>query len=148
MPKSMATEITALHAALLTAWNNRDAHTMAALFAPNGSQIGFDGSMANGPEEILQHVSPIFRDHPTARFVAKVCEARVLGDDVCLLRAVAGMIPPGEKMIKPEVNAIQTLVARRVGGAWKIELFQNTPAAWHGRSEDVTRLTEELQALA
>lgn len=148
MPKSVATEITALHTALLDAWNNRDAHTMASLFAPNGTQIGFDGSLAEGPEQILAHLTPVFRDHPTARFVAKVREIRVLGDDIGLLRAVAGMVPPGATKIKPEVNTIQTLVARRVGGTWKIELFQNTPAAWHDRPADVAKLTEELQALA
>lgn len=147
MPTSMATGITALHTALLSAWNNRDAGAIASLFTPSGNLVGFDGSLANGPAEIVAHVGPVFRDHPTSHYIAKVREIRVLGDDVGLLRAVAGMIPPGAAQVKPEVNAIQTLVARRVSGEWRIELFQNTPAAWHGRPEDVAELTEELQAL-
>ena len=137
-----------LHASLLDAWNRRDAKAMAALFADKGSQVGFDGSLANGPDEILKHLEPIFRDHPTARFVAKVREVRMLGSNAALLRAVAGMIPPGKAEIKQDVNAIQTLVASRVLGQWRIELFQNTPAAWHGRPKDVEALTAELQAVA
>jgi len=146
---SHAAHVTALHAALLTAWNNRDAKAMAALFEENGLQIGFDGSEARGTREIESHLTPIFRDHPTARYVWKVREVRTLGDDIAVLRAVAGMIPPGTSTIKPEVNAIQSLLASRSGGGpWKIELFQNTPVQWHGRPQDVKELTEELQALA
>ena len=147
MPTSMASGITALHTALLSAWDRRDAEAIGALFTPSGNLIGFDGSLANGPAEIIAHIGPIFRDHQTSRYVAKVREIRVLGDDVGLLRAVAGMIPPNAKHVKAEMNAIQTLVSRRVSGEWKVELFQNTPAAWHGRPDDVTKLTEELQAL-
>src|SRR4029450_8104157 len=105
-------------------------------YAPKGSQVGFDGSVANGPQEIEALLKPIFADHPTARFVAKVREVRALGPDAALLRAVAGMIPPGKSEIMPERNAIQTLVASRDGkGFWRVEMFHTTPAAFHGRPE-------------
>jgi uncharacterized protein (TIGR02246 family) len=146
MPDAIA-DLTALHVALLSAWNARDASAMAALYAENGSQVGFDGSQANGAAEILSQLAPIFRDHPTARFVWKVREVRMLGEDVGLLRAVVGMVPPGKTEIKPETNAVQSLIAAREGGVWRIALFQNTPAAWHGRPEDAAALTAELQAL-
>ena len=144
---SEAEHIKSLYTALLDAWNRRDARAMAELYADNGTQIGFDGSEMSTPASILTHLEPIFRDHPTARFVAKVREVRKLGDDAFLLRAVAGMVPPGQSKVKPEVNAIQTLVASRRAGRWQVELFQNTPAAWHGRPQDVEKLTAELQAL-
>jgi hypothetical protein len=35
----------------------------------------------------------------------------------------------------------------RDGDAWKIALFQNTPAAFHGRPEESAKLTEELKEL-
>ena len=38
------TELTKLYEALLQAWNNRDASTMAAQFADAAVMIGFDGS--------------------------------------------------------------------------------------------------------
>ena len=88
-------EVTRLYEDLLAAWNGRDAAAMAALYAPHGSQVGFDGSTANGAHEIEAHVAPIFANHPTAAFIGKVREVRALGRDAALLRAVAGMIPPG-----------------------------------------------------
>ena len=150
MPATMpdAEQIRSLHTALLDAWNRRDARGMAELFAENGSMVGFDGSQANAPAEILSHLDPIFRDHPTARFVAKVREVRTIGEGSALLRADAGMIPPGQSKIKPDRNAIQTLVASKRDGQWRIEMFHNTPAAWHGRPQDVEKLTAELQELA
>ena len=137
----------ALYEALLAAWNRRDAAGMTGLSAPQGSQVGFDGRTANGPREIEAHLAPIPAHHPTAAFVGKVREIRLLSETVALLRAVAGMIPPGHDDISPEVNAIQTLVASRDGdGRWR-ELFQNPPAAFHGRPEERERLTQELRAL-
>jgi uncharacterized protein (TIGR02246 family) len=135
-----------LYFTLLDSWNRRDAKAYARLFSPDGNIVGFDGSTASSALEIEQHLAPIFADHPTARFVGKVRDVRQLGSDCVLLRAVAGMIPPGKTLIMPERNAIQTLVASRRGGDWQIELFQNTPARFDGRPEEAKKLTEELEA--
>jgi uncharacterized protein (TIGR02246 family) len=67
--------------------------------------------------------------------------------DVAVLRAVAGMVPPGQSDIEPAVNAVQTLVAAKHDGQWRIALFQNTPAQFHGKPELVQQLTEELRQL-
>ena len=50
------------------------------------------------------------------------------------------------KVREAAVNAIQILVAARRDGQWRIELFQNTPAAFHGRPEASEVLTAELRA--
>jgi uncharacterized protein (TIGR02246 family) len=140
--------VKALYEDLLDAWNRRDAKAMAALYAPNGGQVGFDGSTANTPAEIEALLTPIFADHPTARFVAKVREVRALGSNAALLRAVAGMIPPGKTDIMPERNAVQMLVASRQGDdRWLVEMFQNTPAAFDGRPEEAEKLTNELRSM-
>jgi len=139
------TEAGSLHSQLLAAWNRRDAAAMAAAFADDGSMVGFDGSQANGRTEIERHLTPIFADHPTAAFVAIVREVRTLIDGAQLLRAVAGMVRPGENTVNPTTNAIQSLVAVRTGAGWRVALFQNTPAAFHGRPDDARRLTAELQ---
>lgn len=149
----MSTDVEApvarLYADLLAAWNRRDAAGMAALYAPKGGQVGFDGSSVNGPDEIAAHIAPIFRDHPTGRFVGKVREVRAMGNNAALLRAVAGLVPPGKDDINPAVNAIQTLVASRTGDSgWRIEMFQNTPAQFHGRPAEQEKLTAELRQLA
>jgi hypothetical protein len=57
------------------------------------------------------------------------------------------MVPPGGSDINPAVNAIQSLVATKPDGEWRIVLFHNTPAAFHGRPEANTALTAELRQL-
>ena len=57
------------------------------------------------------------------------------------------MIPPGKTDIEPDVNAHQTLVAVKTNSNWRIELFQNTPAAFHGRPELVDKMKDELREL-
>jgi hypothetical protein len=74
-----------------------------------------------------------------------VREVRLLGPGTALLRAVAGMVPPGQTRVNPAVNAVQSLVGQQDGVRWRIALFQNTPAAFHGRPDAVTALTAELQ---
>ncbi|MBF0708632.1 SgcJ/EcaC family oxidoreductase [Alkalihalobacillus hwajinpoensis] len=130
---------------LTSSWNERNAQGMANLFTESGESIGFDGSLSKGPEEIATHLAPIFKDHPTAPFVTKVNEIKFIGDNAAILRAIAGMIPPGESDIKPELNTHHTLVLEYRENEWKIVLFQNTPAQFHGRPELVEQMTNELR---
>jgi uncharacterized protein (TIGR02246 family) len=76
-----------------------------------------------------------------------VREVRFLTPDVAVLRAVAGLVPAGTRDLNPDLNAVQSLVAARHGGQWRVELYQNTPAAFHGRPEESAALTAELRAL-
>jgi uncharacterized protein (TIGR02246 family) len=142
-----AADIGALHQQLLDSWNQRNAAAYAALFAEDASVIGFDGSQMNGRAEIATQIGQIFADHPTSRYVGEIREVRVLTPDAAILRAVVGMVPPGQSDLKPEVNAIQSLVAARHNGHWRIALFQNTPARFDGRPELAQQLTDELRAL-
>jgi uncharacterized protein (TIGR02246 family) len=137
-----------LYERLLERWNERDARGMAGLFAIEGNLVGFDGSSVNGRMPIEDHLGPIFRDHPTPRFVAKVREIRCLAPKVMLLRAAAAMVAPGAGDINPALNAIQSLVAVRRDGNWQVQLFQNTPAAFHGRMAEAEALSEELRSAA
>lgn len=138
-------KIRSLYEALLDGWNKRNAHGIAGLFAEDGNLVGFDGSMLNGRDEIESHIRQIFADHPTPAYVTKVREVRFLTSQVALLRAVAGMVPPGQSDLIPAVNAVQTLVAAKHDGRWCIAVFQNTPAAFHGRPELSEQLTRELR---
>jgi uncharacterized protein (TIGR02246 family) len=140
-------EIRALYADLLDAWNRRDAAAYAAMFSDDANVVGFDGSQMNGRAELERTIGAIFRDHQTSAYVWMVREVRSISLDVAILRAVVGMVPPGGSSINPAVNAIQTAVAARHDGRWRLELLQSTPAAFHGRPEESARLTEELQSV-
>jgi len=136
-----------LHEELLTYWNNQDASGMASLFTMDANVIGFDGSQMNGQVQIETELKQVFANHKTANYVWKIEEVRFLGSHVALLRAIVGMVPPGKKEINPATNAIQSLIAIKQNDIWKISLFQNTPAQFHGRPELVDAMTKELTRL-
>jgi uncharacterized protein (TIGR02246 family) len=132
---------------LLEAWNHRDADAFASMFTADGSTVGFDGSQMNGRVEIAQTLRAIFADHPTANYVARVREIRTLRPGVTLLRAVAGLVARGVSELSPGLNAIQTVVVVDEEGTPRIALFQNTPAAFHGRPQLAQQITDELTAV-
>lgn len=135
-----------LYARLLETWDKRNARDFALLFASDGSLVGFDGSQVNGQLQIGAHLTEVFSHHQTPRYVGIVREVRALSPDVALLRANAGLIPADKEDIDPALNAVQSLVAMRKGGMWKIAHFHNTPAAFHQRPELARQLTDELRA--
>jgi uncharacterized protein (TIGR02246 family) len=145
MPANSA-DIETLYFQVLARWNARDAAGMAALFAVAGYCIGFDGSELVGRDGIESSLGAIFAHHQTGTYVGKVRSVRII-DELGIVHAVVGMVPPGQDDLNPDLNAIQTLVASRSDGAWRAEVLQNTPAAFHGRPEAREQLTQELRAL-
>src|SRR5690348_821068 len=111
--------VIALHQGLLEAWNARQARDMARLFIAEGIVVGFDGSELEGAEAIEAEMSRIFADHTPARYVGIVRSVHFVTSDVAVLHAVAGMVPPGQRDLKKENNAVQTLTAVRRDGGWR-----------------------------
>ncbi len=144
-PSSAEMEVRTLYRQLLNGWNKRNAAAFAAPFAQDGEVIGFDGSQMTGRVEIAATLGQIFADHVTAPYVSKVRSVRLLSPEVAILRAIVGMVQPGQLDLDPAVNAHQTLVAAKRDGTWRIELLQTTPAQFHGRPELVQHMTEELR---
>ena len=136
-----------LYRQMMDGWNKRSADAFAAPIAEDGDLIGFDGSQLIGRSEIVSILQRIFADHPTAPYVSKVKSVRFLSLEVAVLRAIVGMIPPAQPDLDPNLNALQTLIASKRDGQWRIVLFQNTPAQFHGRPDLVQQMTEELRQL-
>jgi uncharacterized protein (TIGR02246 family) len=141
-------EVRTLYDTLITAWNDHDGRAMAAPFAEDGVIIGFDGSVSSGSQAIGSEMANIFADHETGRYAVKVTSVRELGQHAVILRAIAGLVPPGRTAINPKTNSHQSVVAEMQHGQWRIVLFQNTPAQFHGRPSLVEEMTRELQAVA
>lgn len=137
--------IHALYSEMLAGWNRHDANAFAAPFAEDSTVIGFDGSQMDGREEIISTLGQIFADHVTASYISKVKDVRLLSPTVGMLRAIVGMVPPGQTDLNPAVNAHQTIVTIKRDGTWRIALLQNTPSQFHGRPELVERMTQELR---
>lgn len=137
--------ILTLYEQILANWNKQNAAGMSALFQAEASVVGFDGSVMNSAAEIGATMARIFADHKTGTYVGKVRSIRFLGPEVALLQAVAGVVPHGQPDLNPALNTVQSLVAVRESGEWRIALYQNTPAQFHGRPEEVEALTTELR---
>jgi uncharacterized protein (TIGR02246 family) len=138
-------EVRSLYRALLDAWNGRSADAMATLFMEDASLTGFDGTSMEGREEIGAHLRQIFADHQPPAFVGLIRGVRFLPAETAILRAAAGLVPPGQSDLNPAGNMIQTVVAVKQGDMWRIALFQTTPEAFHGRPEASESLTAELR---
>jgi uncharacterized protein (TIGR02246 family) len=141
----MNQKVERLYWTLLAGCNDRDGEAMASCCDEDGEMIGFDGSRVHGRSDIAAEMNRIFADHETATFVAKVRDVQDLAPDVALLRAVAGMVPPGGSDIMPERNTHHTVVARSRNDRWLIKLFQNTPARFDGRPDLVEHMTADLR---
>jgi uncharacterized protein (TIGR02246 family) len=137
--------VSALYRQIIDGWNQHSADVFAGAFAEGGEAIGFDGSRMIGRDEIATTLGQIFADHVTAPYVAKVKGVRLVSAAAAILSAIVGMVPAGAMDINPALNALQTVVAGKREGGWQVELMQTTPAQFHGRPEEVERMTEELR---
>jgi len=135
-----------LYQALLHRWNQRDASGMAELLVEDSLVVGFDGSQMQGAAAAREELARIFADHTPARYVGIVRRVSFPRPGVAILHAVAGMVPPGQRQIKPENNAVQSITAVERDGQWRIAVYQNTPARFDGRPALAAELTRELEA--
>ena len=110
-------DVKGLYDQLIAAWNDHDGKAMAEPFADDGVIIGFDGSISSGRETIGAEMSNIFADHETARYAVKVQSVRPLGPQAMILRAIAGLVPPGQTAINSETNSHQTVIAEEAAAA-------------------------------
>jgi uncharacterized protein (TIGR02246 family) len=144
----MTHPIVDLYRGILEGWNARNAKAMTETLASDATVIGFDGSVHSGRETIESQMADLFRDHPTARYVADLEMVREIGPAGALLRAVAGLVPPASRAVKAEVNAHHTVVAERLNDRWQVLLYQNTAAQFHGRPQLVEQMTKRLQEVS
>jgi hypothetical protein len=89
----------------------------------------------------------MFADHMIAAYVGKIREVRFLAFMLPLLRAVSGMVPHGQSDANPASQYHSGARRRKTWGSWRIALYQNTPAQFHGRPDLSEALTEELREL-
>ncbi|MFC5751338.1 SgcJ/EcaC family oxidoreductase [Actinomadura rugatobispora] len=134
-----------LYRRVLEGWNARDAQAFAAPFRQDGFTVGFDGTVHAGRAAIAEQIGATFADHATGSYVGKIQDVRLVGPGAAVLRAVAGMVPPGGDDLRPDLNSVQTITAAQTMGVWRVAVFHNTPAQFHGRPHLAQALTEELR---
>jgi uncharacterized protein (TIGR02246 family) len=116
-----------LHRRLMDAWNQNSGAAFAHLFTEDGDLVGFDGHHLKGRSEIGPFHQRLFDKWlKGSRLVGKVEDVRFLSPDVALMHVVGGTIMRGKSEPSPSRDSIQTLVATRQGGEWRLAAFQNT----------------------
>jgi len=117
----------ALYIAMMDGWNCGSAEAFAAPFDDDLEFIAFDGTRFRGREELVRSHAPLFRTHLRGtRLVGDVTGIRFIGPDIAVVHARGGTIMRGRSAPSPERDSIQTLVAVRRAGVWRLVAFQNT----------------------
>jgi uncharacterized protein (TIGR02246 family) len=150
-PSAIATDeadIRALYQQLMEGWNIASGDAFAAPFEDDADLVGFDGTHIEGQQQIAlfhQHLFNMFLKG--SRLIGKVRRVRFLTADVAVMHVVGGTVMAGQTDLEPERNSVQTLVAVKRNGKWRLAAFQNTRAVYIGRPEESQKLTEELRAM-
>jgi uncharacterized protein (TIGR02246 family) len=115
-----------LYQQLMDGWNQGSGAAFAAAFTEDGDLVAFDGAHLKGRQEIAPTHQELFDKWlKGTRLVGKVKSVRFLAPDVAVMHAIGSTVMRGESEPSPERNSIQTLVATRENGAWRIAAFQN-----------------------
>jgi uncharacterized protein (TIGR02246 family) len=115
-------------------WNQGSGVAFASVFTEDGDLIGFDGTHLKGREEINSFHQELFDKWlEGTRLVGQVENVAFPAPDVAVVHAVGGTIPSGKSTPVPERDSIQTLIATKRDGKWRIMAFQNTRIRRMGR---------------
>jgi uncharacterized protein (TIGR02246 family) len=116
-----------LYGELMDGWNRGSGEDFAAVFAEDGDLVAFDGTHFAGRAQIAPFHQELFdKWMKGTRLVGRVKDVRFLSPNVALMHAVGSTIMRGKSVPSPERDSIQTLVATRQNGEWRLAAFQNT----------------------
>jgi uncharacterized protein (TIGR02246 family) len=116
-----------LYRELMDSWNRGSGEAFAAVFTEDGDLVAFDGTHFEGRAQIAPFHQELFDKWlKGTRLVGRVKDVRFLSPDVALMHAVGSTIMRGKSVPSPERDSIQTLVATRQNGEWRLAAFQNT----------------------
>ncbi|MDZ4299022.1 MAG: SgcJ/EcaC family oxidoreductase [Moraxellaceae bacterium] len=116
-----------LYQQLMDGWNAGSGDAFAKPFADHGDLVAFDGTHFEGRQQISSFHQPLFEKWLRGtRLVGQIKSVRFLSPDVAVMHAVGSTIMRGESKPSPIRDSIQTLVARRKDGEWRLAAFQNT----------------------
>jgi uncharacterized protein (TIGR02246 family) len=127
LPRRDADAVRALYSGLMDGWNRGSADAFAAPFADEFDFIAFDGVRFRSREELVRFHQPLFETHlKGTRLVGDVTDVRFLEPRVAVMHARGGTVLRGKSRPAPERDSMQTLVAVKYTGEWRLVAFQNT----------------------
>jgi uncharacterized protein (TIGR02246 family) len=140
--------IRALYEQVMDGWNKGSGEGFAAPFADDGEQVAFDGTHFQGRQQIAEFHQMLFdRFLRGTRLIGKITDIRFLRPDVALAHAIGGTVMPGQSDLESSRNSVQTLVAVKDNGAWRLASLHNSRAEFISQPEAATAMTAELRQL-
>jgi uncharacterized protein (TIGR02246 family) len=102
------------------AWERGDAAAYASYHTPDADLVDFRGVHAAGRQEIIDLLQPAFDGVlKDTRVEARIVDLRFLAADVAIFHTEGKIAPVGD-------DSVQTFVATKQAGEWRIAAFQNT----------------------
>jgi uncharacterized protein (TIGR02246 family) len=130
--------VRALYQQMMDAWDAGSGDRFAAPFASDGDFVAFDGVHFRRREQIAAFHQQLFDKWMKGScLVGSVETVRFVAPDVAVVHAVGNTVMRGKSRPAPERESIQTLVAVREQGAWRLAAFHNTrvrPIGANGRT--------------
>jgi uncharacterized protein (TIGR02246 family) len=121
--------IRALYQRVLEGWNRGSGEGFAAAFAAEGQQVAFDGTRYRNRDEIATAHQALFdKWMKGTKLVGDVTDVQFFGKDTAVAHAAGTSIMKGKSTPTPNRNSVQTLVAVRQEGEWRIVAFDNIRA--------------------
>jgi uncharacterized protein (TIGR02246 family) len=134
-PEKEEASIRALYEQLMDGWNNGSAEAFAAPFEEDADFVAFDGTHFKGRDEIVSSHQPLFDKWlKGTRLTGEVRAIRFLAPEIALMHAVGGTIMRKKSEASPERDSVQTLVAAKRDGEWRLVAFHNTRVRPMGRN--------------
>jgi uncharacterized protein (TIGR02246 family) len=112
---------------IVDGWTGADGSSIAAVYAEAGMLVAGDGTMKRGRAQIADYHDQQFAGFlKGTRLSIKVTEVRLLRPNVAVLQTQGGILWPGQTTLAPGNYGIQSFIAVKDDGVWRLELFQNT----------------------
>ncbi len=145
------TAVRRLYEQMLAGWNQGSGEAFAAPFTEDVDFIAFDGTRLERREEIASVHQDLFDKWLKGTRLTGEVSVRFLVPDVALLVGHGGTVMRGRTEPARERDSIQTLLAVRTGGEWRLTSFHNTrvrPIGERARGALLWLLTDKLWKLA
>ena len=111
----------------IEAWDKADASLIAELFAPDGVQLGRNGKLFKGSQQVLEHMKPVLEGAGKgAKATVTTVDLWLDGETAYETGTYSYSYQENGKPVKDEGRYV-TIWKRQANGAWKIIMDMGVP---------------------
>ena len=121
------TAIHALHQRMIDSWNRGNGASFAEIFTDDADLAVVGGKRLKGRQEIAATYQRLFDGGMRgSRFTSQMESLRFLSSNIALFSAVTGTLMPGDRTDQAQRDFLQTMVAVKRDGRWRIAAFHDS----------------------